>query len=250
MGEPDEAAGTASQDLRARPEPDDAGAPTAHTRYEVPKPTAQSADEGIFDELDDEEDVPPPVLLGQGPYKRSDKHLWDELLRVDQLVRARTRTWRRTIGASKSDDLWGMILVSDAEVRAYLRQTYLPPDQLPGPHKDIAERYRARADALAQAIQIRVDQTPSDVALRLVELARLFDLSALHRDLLLVCLLPELDARYRRLFGYLQDDASRTRPTVELALQIVLHHEASPEAGRAAFAGTSAKSPSPCARCG
>jgi AAA+ superfamily predicted ATPase len=247
---------TASPAPDARPEPDTAApaepvrfthpapgeeaAPAAREQHGGAKPAAPSGDEADFVETDDEEpEQPPPTLLGQGAYNRSDEYLWDELLRIDQLVRAQTRRWRLTIGATKSDDLWGMILVSDKEVRAYLGQKYQPPEQLSGRQKDIAERYQGYAAELAQAIRLRVEQTPPHIPLRLVELTRLFGLDDLQRDLLLVCLLPELDARYRRLFGYLQDDASRTRPTVELALQIVRPHEAAPEAGRAALASTS-----------
>ena len=36
-----------------------------------------------------------------------------------------------------------------------------------------------------------------------------------------ICLLSEIDGRYRRLFGYLQDDVSRTRPTADLIYQIL-----------------------------
>jgi SpoVK/Ycf46/Vps4 family AAA+-type ATPase len=60
-------------------------------------------------------------------------------------------------------------------------------------------------------------------------------LSDFERDILLFCLLSELDSRYRRLFGYLQDDASRTRPTVELALQILYPVAREIAAARSAF---------------
>jgi len=45
---------------------------------------------------------------------------------------------------------------------------------------------------------------------RLSRLVGRFSLSALEGDILLLALMPALDERYRRLFGYLQDDCSRT----------------------------------------
>ena len=51
----------------------------------------------------------------------------------------------------------------------------------------------------------------------------------------MLCLLPEQDARYRRLLGYLQDDVSRTNPTVELLLQILSPVAGEIEAGRSCF---------------
>ncbi|MEU0579612.1 ATP-binding protein [Streptomyces griseoincarnatus] len=51
-------------------------------------------------------------------------------------------------------------------------------------------------------------------------LARRFRLSELDLDLLLVAMAPDLDARFERLYGYLNDDLTRRRPTVGLALEL------------------------------
>ncbi|MEV5725269.1 ATP-binding protein [Streptomyces pharetrae] len=51
-------------------------------------------------------------------------------------------------------------------------------------------------------------------------LAERFGLSSLDLDLLLVAVAPDLDARLERLYGYLNDDLTRRRPTVGLALEL------------------------------
>ncbi|MGQ5227560.1 ATP-binding protein [Streptomyces sp. yara] len=51
-------------------------------------------------------------------------------------------------------------------------------------------------------------------------LARRFGLSELDLDLLLLTVAPDLDARFERLYGYLNDDLTRRRPTVGLALEL------------------------------
>ncbi|MFI0895400.1 AAA family ATPase [Streptomyces sp. NPDC020983] len=51
-------------------------------------------------------------------------------------------------------------------------------------------------------------------------LAARFGLTALDLDLLLVALAPDLDARFEALYGYLNDDLTRRRPTVGLALEL------------------------------
>ncbi|WEO99442.1 ATP-binding protein [Streptomyces sp. FXJ1.172] len=51
-------------------------------------------------------------------------------------------------------------------------------------------------------------------------LAARFGLSPLDLDLLLIALAPDLDARFERLYGYLNDDLTRRRPTVGLALEL------------------------------
>lgn len=51
-------------------------------------------------------------------------------------------------------------------------------------------------------------------------LAARFGLSSLDLDLLLVAVAPDLDARFEQLYGYLNDDLTRRRPTVGLALEL------------------------------
>lgn len=57
-----------------------------------------------------------------------------------------------------------------------------------------------------------------------------FGLSPLDVDLLLIAVAPDLDSRFERLYGYLNDDLTRRRPTVGLALELCGH--AGTSAGR------------------
>ena len=55
----------------------------------------------------------------------------------------------------------------------------------------------------------------------LLNLAHRFGLSLLDCHILLLCLAPELDRRYERLYAYLQDDVSQRRPTVSLLMNLL-----------------------------
>ncbi len=59
--------------------------------------------------------------------------------------------------------------------------------------------------------------------MRLVRLAREFGLSELDVELLLIAVAPDLDARFERLYGYLQDDITHRRASVGLAIELVGH---------------------------
>lgn len=66
-------------------------------------------------------------------------------------------------------------------------------------------------------------QPPSVLAAdvpRLAWLSTVFGLSAFDLNVLMLALAPELDLRYEKLYAYLQDDVTRRRPTVELALDL------------------------------
>jgi AAA+ superfamily predicted ATPase len=48
-----------------------------------------------------------------------------------------------------------------------------------------------------------------------------YGLSDMELDLALIALAPDVDLRYERVYGYLQDDVSRRRPMVDLALNLL-----------------------------
>jgi hypothetical protein len=48
-----------------------------------------------------------------------------------------------------------------------------------------------------------------------------FGLDPFDTELILVALAPEIDLRYERLYAFLQDDVTRRKPTVELALNLL-----------------------------
>ena len=64
----------------------------------------------------------------------------------------------------------------------------------------------------------------------------LFGLSPFDFDVAIVALAPELDLRYKRLYAYLQDDVTRRRPSVDLALNLLCRSAEEKVARRANFA--------------
>ena len=77
---------------------------------------------------------------------------------------------------------------------------------------------------------------PHEEGSRLAVLGRAFGLSSFDLDVVLIALAPEVDLRYGRLYAYLQDDVSRTWPTVDLALNLLCSSPAAHLARRSHFA--------------
>ena len=61
------------------------------------------------------------------------------------------------------------------------------------------------------------------IDLSLPRLAQLFNLTRFEEQSLLICLAIELDRKYEKLYGYLQDDVTRKSPGVDLVLSLVCH---------------------------
>jgi AAA+ superfamily predicted ATPase len=173
----------------------------------------------------------PTINPSTGAYASSGAHLRDELARVDLLIRAQVIHWQMTIGVHKPENLWGMVHITEAEIVHYLAADVAPSDLVPKQVLEAIAPFLFAEQDLAERIGDAVDRTPRDVDLRVRRLARTFGLSdPVERDLVLLCLLADLDVRYRRIYGYLQDDASRAYPSVEILSQIVLCKAGSMEA--------------------
>jgi hypothetical protein len=69
-------------------------------------------------------------------------------------------------------------------------------------------------------------------------LRKRFGLSQMAVDCLLIGLAPELDLRYERLYAYLQDDATKKRPGIDLLLNLLCLTPDRKLTGRAEFAYT------------
>jgi ATP-dependent 26S proteasome regulatory subunit len=147
------------------------------------------------------------------------EHLLAELERVDLLIRARVARLRRLQG---QDEHFKGLYISEQEVDRLLAQPLGRPQWLAGADTRWLADVDERLQALARAIeQRRAATVKAGRRLPLDELRHTFALTALDVDVLLVALAVELDLRYERLYAYLQDDVTRKRPSVELALHLL-----------------------------
>jgi hypothetical protein len=128
-------------------------------------------------------------------------HLFARVALVEARVRAMVEHRRRDDPAP--DDPFRGLYLTDDDVDRLLAA------RAPGPPRD-DEAVREVEQACTAA------GTPS----RLRELQRACGLSDLDVEILLAALVPDLDARFERLYGYLNDDVTRRRATIGLALEI------------------------------
>ncbi|HEY3611701.1 MAG TPA: ATP-binding protein, partial [Pseudonocardiaceae bacterium] len=120
------------------------------------------------------------------------RHLLSHVHRVERRVR-RAVAARRATDPAPDDPYRGLYLTPES-VEQILATQWIPDDA--------------------------IDQGPVEPGSRLDRLTVAFGLRALDVELLLIALAPEVDARFERLYGYLNDDVTRGRPTVGLALEL------------------------------
>ena len=133
------------------------------------------------------------------------------VLRRLELIEARVRAAvaRRRATDPETDDRFRGLYISQVHVDRLLVEKSVPaaPDAA-------AAKARDEIEAAADAAQ------REGADLRLRRLARNFHLDEIDIELLLIAMAPDVEARFERLYGYLQDDVSRRRASVGLGLEL------------------------------
>jgi SpoVK/Ycf46/Vps4 family AAA+-type ATPase len=160
------------------------------------------------------------------PYHDSIEHLTDELKRVDLMIR-RALTIARDRPPQANEEYRGL-LISEPEIDhlleagEFLLQHWRKQDN----NHDKLQGLDQKLQEARNTIDERRDLTAkTGRRLTLPHLAERFGLSAAEVDLLLVAMAPELEPRYETLYAYLQDDVTRKRPSVDLALNLICRSE-------------------------
>ncbi|MCX4736531.1 ATP-binding protein [Streptomyces sp. NBC_01363] len=123
--------------------------------------------------------------------------LWEQLIQIEQRVRNAVAL-RRAADPQPDDPYRGQYLTPEAAAR-------------------IVESRDAFAPVPAHGSEPSPQSPPGS---RIRQLAEDFGLMPLDIDLLLVAMAPDIDNRFERLYGYLNDDLTRRRPTIGLALDL------------------------------
>jgi hypothetical protein len=97
----------------------------------------------------------------------------------------------------------------------------------------------AQFGGLHELMDENADQ-PGVEASPLAWLTQSFGLSSFEADVILLAVAPEVDLRYEKIYSYLQDDVTRKRPTVELALNLFCSSVEEKLARRAGFSSDGA----------
>jgi hypothetical protein len=155
------------------------------------------------------------------PYGNLLEHIADRLKRLDLHIRGAIARHPR----ERPADWLSFAAITDSEVDSLLRRE--PDDERPAEGEDTPfDRHVEQRVAATLATKGR---------LPLLELSRMFGLSALEADTLVACLAVEIDRKYERIYGYLHDDMSRKLPSAGVILSLFASGDAHSAARSEAF---------------
>lgn len=156
-------------------------------------------------------------------YENNLQHLLAALHRLDLLIELRFLKFRRQNKLTEPREFRGLY-ISDEEIEAALQ-----PPTASAEHRQESEQEAQ----LEQELRHRLAETNQHIyqktaaslrkgtALYLPLLANIFELNNFEIDTVVICLAPEMDLKYEKLYAYLQDDVTRKRPTVRLILDLL-----------------------------
>src|SRR3989454_2893577 len=151
-----------------------------------------------------------PPLAGEGRGGGADPSLIHVLRRLELIeARVRAAVARRRATDPETDDRFRGLYISQGHVDRLLAEKSAPAAPDAG-----AAKARDEIETAADA----AEREGADLRLR--RLARNFHLDEIDIELLLIAMAPDVDARFERLYGYLQDDVSRRRASVGLGLEL------------------------------
>jgi hypothetical protein len=136
---------------------------------------------------------------------------------LDVRLEQEVRRWQAA-GQNPADRFRGLYITDE---QALALAAGRGPGNAALPKKDETEFARLRQKALSEIRAIEVDAEKEGVALRLKMLAETFGLDDFAWWAFIVCMAPALDLRYERIYGYLQDDVTRSLPSVDLLLHLL-----------------------------
>lgn len=155
-------------------------------------------------------------------YSKNSEHLRDELKRLDLLLQIQiTKELERQPGSNLSP--FTGLVVSDEQILKIMEDLRNPIcESLPAFTNEKIQKLYQELDILdAEITTRRTASIREGVYLTIPYLTQVFGLTRLEEQCILICLAPELDRNYEKVYSYLQDDVTRKKPSIDLVLKLL-----------------------------
>ena len=149
--------------------------------------------------------------IGVKPYLTSLEYLLDELRLIElHLGLAVIKFRKRNKMEEKGQKDFAGMYISNEEIDSVIHPTV---------EGDIDnERLYIAINAHKKIIEKRKMES---TILSLKHVCEVFDLSEFEKNVLLICIAPEMDLKFEKLYSYLQNDITKKKPTIGLILDLL-----------------------------
>jgi SpoVK/Ycf46/Vps4 family AAA+-type ATPase len=164
------------------------------------------------------------------PYHSNLEHLTAELHRLDLLIQIQLVREKQRYQTNPLDQFKGLV-ISESEISELLTDgSDSNPDNIKS--QTLINRLTHLETQMNRRREISLAQ---GIYLSLPHLVSMFNLTPFEEQVVVICLAPELDRKYEKLYAYLQDDITRKKPSVDLTLTLLIKNREEKVAARLAF---------------
>jgi len=159
-------------------------------------------------------------------YQNSLQHILDEITRIDLFLHLQVLKFRSQRHPADTSDQFQGLYISEQEVNELISGKtaqfgWFQQSDLENPeYETFFKAIQNTSKNISEKVKVSIEK---GVRLNLVHLANLFGLSPLEIETLLICLAPNVDLKYEKLFAYLQNDITKKHPGVDLILNLICH---------------------------
>ncbi|HXU36644.1 MAG TPA: AAA family ATPase [Blastocatellia bacterium] len=164
-------------------------------------------------------------------------YLLDELRRIDLLIHLRLLEKQSSHDANPLEQFKGLVLLEEEILQLVAGPASPVSDESPATANDAQARILAEAltSVEARIAHCRAAALTNGADILLGRLSQLFGLTRFDEECLLFCLAAEIDRKYEKVYGYLQDDVTQKSPGVDLLLGLLCKTTEEKVAARSAF---------------
>lgn len=163
------------------------------------------------------------------------RYLSGEMERIRLLLKRRVLWLRRQWARETEADFRGLVISDEQADRLLAGEDRQAETRFYADDLEARRISEALADLDRDLEKQLTDLREAGTPPALDSLAELFDLNGFERQVLLLALAPEIDASFGRLYGYVQDDATRGYATPQLAFDLFVESQGDLSAALAAF---------------
>lgn len=154
----------------------------------------------------------------QEAYKSSWEHISDELKRLDLLIKLRVFSQRRALTAKPHHKFRGLVIDEEEISGLFADDESLSLSADDTEIRQILSEINATETSIKER---RAGSLENGVYLSLPHLSQLFQLTPFEEQCLVVCLAPEINRKYEKLFSYIQDDVTMKKPCVDMVINLL-----------------------------
>lgn len=153
-------------------------------------------------------------------YQNNYEYIRDELRHIDLLMQYHVLGIRGSWQRNSNEKIPGLY-ISDEEID----QIFVAPADQASERSSMEQKRRtilADMKDLLQRIEAKQKESRSrGIPLAALQLAEVFHLSPFEMQVLFICLAPELDLKYQKLYAYIQDDITKKAPLIDMVLNLL-----------------------------